>query len=324
MKRNKILKILHENLENYVPEEDITSKFNISRTELLDHIQTLRDNGYFIGYSPKQGYRLLKTTNLYLPCELQKDLKTDYIGHEIHYFNEVDSTNNVAKELAKQGADEGTIVIAESQSMGRGRRGKKWISPEGGIWMSIILRPEIDPAKAPQLTLVTGVAVAETLKNECRLDVGIKWPNDILVGEKKVCGILTEAQASMENVKHLVVGIGIDLNVDVEHFPPKLREGATSLKFELEEEIHSTELIQKFLLNFEHRYNEFKEGKFPEILKEWRMFSKTIGNYVEVHKRGRTVKGEAVGINKEGVLILELEDGSLTKVISGECIHAKK
>ena len=324
MKRNEILKILHENLENYVSEDDITSKFNISRTELLDHIQTLRDDGYFIGYSPKQGYRLLKTTNLYLPCELQKDLKTDYIGHEIHYFNEVDSTNNVAKELAKKEADEGTIVIAESQSMGRGRRGKKWISPEGGIWMSIILRPEIDPAKAPQLTLVTGVAVAETLKNECGLDVGIKWPNDILVGEKKVCGILTEAQANMEKVKYLIVGIGIDLNIDVELFPPKLREGATSLKVELEKEIHSAELIQKFLLNFEHRYNEFKDGKFPEILKEWRMFSKTIGNYVEVHKRGRTVKGEAVGINKDGVLILELEDGSLTKVISGECVHAKK
>jgi BirA family biotin operon repressor/biotin-[acetyl-CoA-carboxylase] ligase len=166
--------------------------------------------------------------------------------------------------------------------------------------------------------------VAETLDQECKLDVGIKWPNDILIGEKKVCGILTEASTSPKGLEYVVVGIGIDLNVDVDNFPPELREGATSLKQELEKEIYSVKLVQRFLSNFENLYNDFKTGKLPEILKEWRRLSKTIGCYVEVHKKGRVVRGEAVGINKEGVLILETDDGSLQKVISGECTHFKR
>ena len=264
---------------------------------------------------------LLRHQTSFYHTRLRKDLKTEFIGHDIHYFKEVDSTNDVAKYLAEEGAEEGTIVVAEIQNRGKGRRGKTWISPPGGVWMSIILRPDIPPFNAPQLTLVTGVAVAETLKKECDLDVGIKWPNDILIGNKKVCGILTEVNASIEKVNYVVVGIGIDMNVDVPLFPPDLQKGATSLKNELNTEINGALLVQKFLLEFENIYNKFKAGKFPEILNEWRSLSKTIGYNVEVRTRGKTVRGEAVGINKEGILILELEDGSLRKMISGECLH---
>ena len=190
--------------------------------------------------------------------------------------------------------------------------------------MSIILRPDIPPSNAPQLTLVTGVAVARTLKKELKLDVGIKWPNDILIGTKKVCGILTEVDASIKKVNYVIVGIGIDMNVDVPLFPTNLQTGATSLKNELDTEINGAILVQKFLLEFEKLYKKFTEGKFPEILSEWRMLSKTIGNKVEVRTRGKTVRGEAVGINKDGILILELEDGSLRKMISGECLHINK
>jgi BirA family biotin operon repressor/biotin-[acetyl-CoA-carboxylase] ligase len=324
MVKQNVLKTLYENLENCVSGEDIASKLNISKEELLDQIESLKDDGYVIESSDGENYCLRKTPNLLLPYELKRNLETEYIGHEVHYFKKVDSTNEVAKKLAEEGSPEGTLVVAESQSRGRGRRGKKWVSPEGGVWMSMILRPEIPPMNAPQLTLVTGVAVAETLKSECGLDVGIKWPNDILIGDKKVCGILTEVSATVDMVDYVVVGIGIDLNVDVNLFPPELRSGATSLKMELEREIQSVKLVQKFLINFEKTYGDFKEGKFPEILKEWRILSTTIGNYVEVHKRGRTLKGEAVGINKDGVLIVELDDGTLKKVLSGECIHVKK
>jgi BirA family biotin operon repressor/biotin-[acetyl-CoA-carboxylase] ligase len=187
--------------------------------------------------------------------------------------------------------------------------------------MSIILRPDIPPSKAPQLTLVTGVAVAETLKNELNLDVGIKWPNDILIGSKKVCGILTEVNASINKVNYIIVGIGIDMNVDVPLFPPDLQKGATSLKNELDTEINGAMLVQKFLLNLEKLYSQFNSGKFPDILNEWRFLSKTIGSKVEVRTRGKTIRGDAVGINKDGILILELDDGSLRKIISGECIH---
>jgi BirA family biotin operon repressor/biotin-[acetyl-CoA-carboxylase] ligase len=320
MTKKKILKTLYEKKDEYVPVEEFVNETGKSMKEVENEFITLEDEGYIINYT-KSGYRLVKTPNLLLPYEVKKDLKTEFIGHDIHYFKEVDSTNDVAKYLAEEGAEEGTIVVAEIQNRGKGRRGKTWISPPGGVWMSIILRPDIPPFNAPQLTLVTGVAVAETLKKECDLDVGIKWPNDILIGNKKVCGILTEVNASIEKVNYVVVGIGIDMNVDVPLFPPDLQKGATSLKNELNTEINGALLVQKFLLEFENIYNKFKAGKFPEILNEWRSLSKTIGCNVEVRTRGKTVRGEAVGINKEGILILELEDGSLRKMISGECLH---
>jgi BirA family transcriptional regulator, biotin operon repressor / biotin---[acetyl-CoA-carboxylase] ligase len=321
MTKEKILKILYENEGKYVSNADLKLQLHISETELMDLIQSLKDEGYPIDSSPEKGFSLTETTNLLLPYEIKRNLYTDFIGQNILFFKEVDSTNEVAKNLAAEGAKEGTLVMAESQKKGKGRRGKKWVSPSGGIWMTIILRPDIPPEIAPHLTLVTGVAVAETLDKECSIEVGIKWPNDILIGDKKVCGILTELSTGRGNLSYVVVGIGIDLNVDVDGFPPDLREGATSLKLELNREIHGAELVQRFLQNFETRYKQFNQDGFNDILKDWRKFSKTIGSYVEIHKKGRIVRGEAVGINHDGVLILEQDDGALRKIISGECFH---
>ena len=324
MHEKQILKTLHAQKGEYVSGDNLASNVGISSAQLSDEIKKLQNEGYRIDSSSEHGYRLIKTTNRLLPYEIQLDLATKYIGQEIYHYSEVDSTNNVAKELAEKGAVEGTIVIAESQRSGKGRRGKKWLSPSGGVWMTIILRPDIPTSQAPLLTLLTGVAVAETLNHECGLDVGIKWPNDILIGDKKVCGILTEASARKEGLDYVVVGIGIDLNVDVDEFPPDLREGATSLKNELEKEISGEKLVQNFLLNFENLYNDFKEGQFSGILNQWRKLSTTIGSTVEVQKRGRTIQGEAVGITRDGILILEMDDGSLRKIISGECTHFKR
>jgi len=323
MTRYQVLKELYKKKDKFVPGNYIISETGISKTQLSREIQLLKEEGYIIDAS-NSGYRLTGAPNLLLPYEIKKNLHTVYMGKNIHFFKEVDSTNDVARELADEDAEEGTLVIAESQRSGKGRRGKRWISPSGGVWMTIILRPDIEPPKAPQLTLVTGVAVAETLNQECGLDVGIKWPNDILIGDKKVCGILTEVKADMGKVDYVLVGIGIDLNVDLNIFPPELRGGATSLKAELDREIMGAELVATFLKNFEIYYGEFKQGKFRKILNRWRKLSKTIGNYVEVHKKGGPIYGEAVGINKDGKLILELDDGSLRKIISGECVHTKK
>ena len=324
MHEKQILKTLHAQKGEYVSSDNLASKMGISNAQLSDEIQKLQNDGYRIDSSSERGYRLIKTTNRLLPYEIQLNLTTKYIGQEIYHYSEVDSTNNVAKELAEKGAVEGTIVIAESQRRGKGRRGKKWLSPSGGVWMTIILRPDIPTSQAPLLTLLTGVAVAETLTHECGLNVGIKWPNDILIGDKKVCGILTEAIARKGGLDYVVVGIGIDLNVDVEEFPPDLRKGATSLKNELEKEIPGEKLVQNFLLNFENLYQNFKEGQLSEILKQWRSLSTTIGSTVEVKKKGGTIRGEAVGITRDGILILEMDDGSLRKIISGECTHYKR
>lgn len=323
MTQNQILKILYNKKGEYIPEEILESSTGISKNGIDNEIQKLREEGYTIDTS-NSGYRLTGESNILLPLEIKKNLKTEYLGKNIHFFKEVDSTNDVARELADEGAEEGTIVIAESQRSGKGRRGKKWISPSGGVWMTIILRPDIEPPKAPQLTLVTGVAVAETLDQECGLNIGIKWPNDILIGDKKVSGILTEVNTDMGKVDYVLVGIGIDLNMDISNFPPELRGGATSLKAELDREIKSAELVQRFLQRFEIYYNKFKDGNFRDILNQWRRLSSTIGTYVEVHKKGRTVYGEAVGVNKDGKLILEMDDGTLRKIISGECIHTKR
>jgi BirA family transcriptional regulator, biotin operon repressor / biotin---[acetyl-CoA-carboxylase] ligase len=320
MSKNQILKALHGKKGEYISLEELASEGEISPEQVPNEIEWLENDDYIIEHSSELGYRLIKVPNRLLPYEIQRDLHTSYIGKEIHYFKEVDSTNEVAKKLAEEGAQEGTIVIAESQTSGKGRLGKKWISPSGGVWMTIVLRPDIPPHQAPQLTLVTGVAMAKTLDKECGLDVGIKWPNDILIGNKKVCGILTEAITN-HKLDFVLVGIGLDLNVDLDNFPPELREGATSLKRELHRDIPGVKLVQNFLTDFENLYDEFKAGNFPEILAEWRRHSKTIGRHVEVHKRGRVVTGEAIGVNKDGMLILEMEDGSLRKVMSGECIH---
>jgi BirA family transcriptional regulator, biotin operon repressor / biotin---[acetyl-CoA-carboxylase] ligase len=323
MTKRKILKTLYEKKDEYVPLEQFVNETGKSPEIIENEFLNLEEEGYIINHS-KLGYRLIKTPNLLLPYEIKRGLKTNFMGHDIHYFNEVDSTNEVAKYLAEEGAEDGTVVVAEIQNKGKGRRGKTWISPPGGIWMSVILRPEIPPHRASQLTLVTGVVVAKTIKEELNIDVGIKWPNDILIGKKKVCGILTEVNATLDKVNYLVVGIGIDMNVDVPMLPSDLQKGATSLKNELDTEINGALLVQRFLLNFENIYNDFKDGKFPEILDEWRAMSSTIGTSVEVRTRGKRVQGYAVGINKEGILIIEMEDGSLRKMISGECLHLNK
>ncbi|MEN6329433.1 MAG: biotin--[acetyl-CoA-carboxylase] ligase [Methanobacteriaceae archaeon] len=319
MVKKKIIRTLKNG--EYLKEEELASQAGISLEELRDEIRSLQEDGFIFEQSPQEEYRLVEIPNLLLPYQIQEQLQTSYIGHDIRYFQEVDSTNEVAIELAEEGAPEGTIVIAGAQRRGKARRGKRWLSPEGGVWMTIILRPDIPLYRAPLLTLVTGVAVAETLQEEFGLDVGIKWPNDILIGKKKVCGILTEVDSHRGTLNYVVVGIGIDLNVDVEQFPDELKKGATSLKMELDQEIYGVEIVQKFLKNFEEKYEEFINGGFPEILSQWRRLSKTIGMKVEVHKKGRVVVGEAVGINRDGALILELEDGTLKKVISGECVH---
>ena len=319
MSKDQILNVLFKRKGDYISLDDIEIEIDISKTEISDEIQSLIEEGYPID-TLKSGYRLTET-KIVFPYEIRSNLQTSYMGKKIYFYKEVDSTNLVARKLADEGALEGTIVLAERQRSGKASGGKKWISPSGGVWMTIILRPDVEPNKAPQLTLVTGVAVAETLIEECGLDVEIKWPNDILIGNKKVSGILTEVKTNIVGVDYVLVGVGIDLNIDI---PPELSDTATSLQAELEKEIRGAELIQKFLKNFEDNYNEFKAGNFPYILNKWRNLSGTVGKYVELHRKGGVVRGEAVGISKNGRLVLEMENGSLKKVISGECIHINR
>lgn len=253
--------------------------------------------------------------------EILKDLNTKYVGKELYVYREVSSTNTVAKFLSMNNVENGTVVISEKQTKAKGRSGKSWESPLGGVWLSIILKPNVEQSKFPLITLATGVAVAKTLEKIGVENPEIKWPNDIMINGKKVCGILTEAVAKFNTVENVIIGVGIDANLDVSQLPKELQSGTTTLKDELKREGNENLLIKIFLQEFEKISELFNHEGYETILKEWRKRSYSIGKIVEVREPFNTYyDGYVVGIGKEGALIVEKIDGTLKKVISGECI----
>lgn len=260
-------------------------------------------------------------TNHIKASEISQELNTEYIGKNLYVFNEVSSTNTVAKFLSMNNVENGSVVISEKQTAARGRSGKKWASPLGGVWLSIILNPEVDHSKLPLITLATGVAVAKALERVGVENPEIKWPNDIMIHGKKVCGILTEAVAKFNTIENVIIGVGIDANLKIEDFPSELQSGTTTLEEELGRKGNENLLIKTFLEEFEKISELFNSEDYDDILKEWRKRSYTIGKIVEVRTPfNKNYDGYVVGINKEGALIVEKIDGTLEKVISGECI----
>lgn len=256
--------------------------------------------------------------------EISKNLNTKYIGKDIYIFNEVMSTNTIAKFLSMNGVGNGAVVISEKQTKARGRSGKNWESPLGGVWLSIILNPNVNHSKIPLITLATGVAVENTLKRIGVKNAEIKWPNDILIHGKKVCGILTEAITSFNTIESVIIGVGIDANISIENFPEELRENMTTLNDEIGEKVDENLLIKLFLEEFEKISKQFINEEYETILKEWRKNSYTIGKIVEVHEPfSKPYDGYVLGISRDGSLVVEKIDGTLEKVISGECIIKK-
>ena len=256
--------------------------------------------------------------------EISKNLNTKYIGKDIYIFNEVMSTNTIAKFLSMNGVGNGAVVISEKQTKARGRSGKNWESPLGGVWLSIILNPNVNHSKIPLITLATGLAVENTLKRIGVKNAEIKWPNDILIHGKKVCGILTEAITSFNTIESVIIGVGIDANISIENFPEELRENMTTLNDEIGEKVDENLLIKLFLEEFEKISEQFINEEYETILKEWRKNSYTIGKIVEVHEPfSKPYDGYVLGISRDGSLVVEKIDGTLEKVISGECIIKK-
>ena len=245
-------------------------------------------------------------------------LETEYMGKEILCFRKVFSTNSIAKFLANHSADEGTVLISEIQTKARGRSGKKWEAPDGGVWMSLILRPNVPTARIGLITLATGVAIAKSIRS-LGVDARIKWPNDVLIHGKKISGVLTEVNATFNEIDWIVVGIGIDSNLKLEDFSEDIRIGTTTLTEELPSKVDENELIAIFLNEFEKVYQLYKDGEIETILKDWRDLADTIGKYVNITQTGgKITQGYVVGINNEGSLIIERQDGTLEKIISGE------
>jgi len=252
------------------------------------------------------------------PRKIKEGLQTDFIGRMIHHFTEVTSTNDVAKELAAKGAKEGTVVISETQTLGRGRLGREWISPQGGVWFSIILRPEIAPEDASKLTLVAAVAVTRAIREAFNLEAEIKWPNDVLIGGKKACGILTETTTKGDAENFVVIGVGINANVSLNSFPENLRDSLTSLKEELKEEIEREKFLRALLEELEQYYKMFMQKKFDSILEEWRNLAGFLGQHVEVVSFDEKIRGWAVDVDQSGALLIRLENGTVKKVMLGD------
>jgi len=307
--KGQILNALRE-CGGYLSGETLSQQLGISRVSIWKHIHSLKKDGYAIEASPK-GYRLVSSPDLLLPCEFP-DLE-----QRIHYFPQIRSTMDAARELAKRGAGEGTIVIAEVQTRGRGRLSREWLSPEGGIYFTIILRPRISPAYAPRINLMAAIAVAATVRRLFGLKAELKWPNDVLIAGKKVCGILAEMDAEMDVVNFVNVGIGINANNSVTRFG----NTATSLKEALGKEISRKEFLTVLIMEIERRQPLLMKAG---LLKEWKRLSATLNKEVRVMSLGEEVIGQAIDIDATGALILKGKDGSLRTVLVGDCIHLRE
>lgn len=313
----RILELLRRQ-EGFLSGEDIGRELSITRAAVWKGIKKLREEGYEIEAVTNRGYRLTNPETMYNKRELEQGLKTKTMGQTIYFYEETDTTNNRARELALEGASEGTLVVAEKQTAGRGRRGKVWESPLGtGIWMSLVLRPQIMPAEASVLTLLCGLATAEAIEAETGLSAGIKWPNDILINGKKAVGILTEMDCEMSEVHFVIPGIGI--NVNTASFPPEIAEIATSLYLECGKTVSRRRLVHRVLERLEEHYETFlRTGSFDAMLEDYRKHCITLGK--EVHVLGREpFFAEALDITPEGELLVRRADNGKEEVVfSGE------
>ena len=262
--------------------------------------------------------RIMRRTESIRLRRIKEKLQTKLIGKTIHCFSEVASTNDLAKEMAAIGAKEGTMIIAEIQIHGKGRLGRKWVSPRGGIWLSIILRPKLSAKDIPKLTLMTSLAVAKTINQLFNLKTEVKWPNDVLINARKVCGILTEANTTGGITNFVVVGIGINANIELDSLPKQVRENATSLKHELKREIDREQFLRVLLEKFERYYVMLAKGKFDSVLKEWKSLCGFLGSYVKVTSLEEKIEGWAIDVDENGALIIRLREGTLREVLSGD------
>lgn len=305
--REEILRVLKKRSGQHVSGQELSERLSLSRTAIWKHIQVLRKQGYKISASARQGYQFVASSELLLPTEIKPKLKTRIIGKDMLHFDKIPSTNDRLKKIAAN-KGEGTLVITEVQERGRGRLNRSWHSPRGGLWFSVLLRPSIISLHAPKLALVAAVAVVEVVR-ALGLKVGIKWPNDILVGKRKVAGILTEMAAQIDKVDYIIIGIGINANVNVKAFPRNLRKNTTSLKEEIGRKVDRVDLLTKTLEALEEKYLIFKRGRFSQLLEEWRQFDVLEGKRVKIQTREGMVKGTARGIDEEGNLVVGTTQG---------------
>jgi BirA family biotin operon repressor/biotin-[acetyl-CoA-carboxylase] ligase len=313
-----LLLYLRERKGQWVSGETLSRKMAVSRSAVWKQVSRLKGEGYIISSSPKKGYLLHSPSPKLLPREIVEGLDTQILGRrEIVYLEETESTNTVALGMAAGGAAEGTLVVAEKQTSGRGRRSRDWHSPgHEGIYASFILRPAMSPFDAPKVNALAAVALAEGLLSLTNLGVRIKWPNDILINGRKAAGILTEIASEMDSVNYLVIGIGVNVNMTC--FPEHLKDRATSLLIETGEPFSRVKLLQEILRQEDKWYRLFRTAGFSPVLRRWRSLTDMVGRRVKAYRMGGTFSGAVQGIGPDGVLVLKDSDGRSVKIYSGD------
>ncbi|QRK07018.1 biotin--[acetyl-CoA-carboxylase] ligase [Archangium violaceum] len=313
-----ILGFLADGRDEYTSGEALSAKLGLSRTAVWKHVQSLRGKGYRIDAVPARGYRLVDVPDRLSPLELTPLLSTHHVGQAIHFHPSLPSTNEAAFRLAADGAEHGEVVITEQQTAGKGRRGRTWVSPTGlNLYFSVILRPELPPQRAPELTLVAAVALAEALR-ETEAEALIKWPNDVQLGGRKVAGILTELSAEPERVHFVVLGIGVNLNAGPEDFPPEVAATATSLSQVLGRRVNRALFTAALWGRLEEWLDLHHEVGFDPVRQRWTELSSTLGQEVLVRTDRSELRGVAEDIDVSGALMVRTAEGSLERVLAGD------
>ena len=312
----KILKIFEHHKGAHVSGEDMSKALGVSRTSVWKHVEGLRAIGYEIEAVPHLGYKLITRPDRLIPEELRNGLKTRFLGKNILAYRSLDSTNDTAYRLAEDGVKEGTVVVSEEQKRGKGRQGRHWVSPKGGIYLSCVIRPDIEPKEVAKITLAAAVAAAEAIREISSLRAMIKWPNDIIIDGKKVCGILTEMKAEQDKVDFLIVGIGVNVAADIGSLP----KGSTSLAAEGGGPYSKVETAKRILEKLERYVLIFKKEGFGGIRDEWHRYSATIGRHIKVRCHDQDIEGEALDVDDDGGLVVRLDNGLQKRLFSGDLV----
>ncbi len=316
----KILNALRAVEDGGVAGTDLSQKLGISRAAVWARIEELRSLGYEIEASPHRGYRLMGVPDALHADDLLSSLgPTKVIGRDIRVFKETTSTNDVIERLARDQVREGVVVFAESQTKGRGRLGRKWLSPaRKGLWFSVLLRPAMRPATVTRLTIAACMALFRAVQEQTGLTPEIKWPNDILIRGRKVAGILTELYAELDKVKYVILGLGIDVNLSAADFPAELRRAATSLRIETGRRQNRAELAVRILREFDRDYERVCAGQFEAVADEWEERCSTLGRNVTVRVGEREIRGRAESLDQDGALLMRTQHGRLERIIGGD------
>lgn len=298
----------------------LSSQLGISRAAIWARIEELRQLGYEIEASPHSGYRLTKVPDVLHGDDLVTRLEHPrVIGRDIRVFKETTSTNDVAEKLARDGVAEGVTVFAESQTKGRGRLSRRWESSIGkGLWFSVLLRPKMQPQAATRITIVAAVSLLRAIRARTGLEPEIKWPNDLQIQGRKVAGILTELSAEVDSVKHLILGVGVNVNQTGSDFPASLESIATSLRRESGQFVERAPLAARILEELEMDYRRITSGRFEDVANEWERHCSTIGKSVRIQVGDRVVQGRAEALDGEGALLLRTHHGNLERILGGD------